>query len=388
MQRRDSRRRASRTPWRERDAAREAAWRASNCRARELRTEMAALASDLERMHSRSCARARAVDDVLVRARDARERERVLEATRSRRGAQRRRARRARSRACARARGDRARRRRAARSERIAPAICANASAALTAERDASTRTARHARSRQRARAARARADARGDRRAAEADARRARARRRPAARRQRSRRASSTSRAASAKTMANGLLQLEADLRSAENDEREAVAGGERHRTRLAEIEAELGMLVSQFAQNPGDRRRVSRRRGSLRATRPTRSSTICRGCAKSLRGSRPTSISTPRPSAKKLRERETFLRTQLDDLAKARETLLESIKEIEAAVTSAVQRDVRTSRDRVYRDVRQALPRRRRQDVADQSRESLRNRHRDLGAAARARS
>ncbi len=37
-----------------------------------------------------------------------------------------------------------------------------------------------------------------------------------------------------------------------AQNDEREAAGGGERHRTRLAEIEAELGMLVSQFAQNP----------------------------------------------------------------------------------------------------------------------------------------
>ncbi|HXO18278.1 MAG TPA: chromosome segregation protein SMC, partial [Candidatus Dormibacteraeota bacterium] len=44
----------------------------------------------------------------------------------------------------------------------------------------------------------------------------------------------------------------LESAVRGAEQEERDTAAGGERQRTRLAQVEAELGMLISQFAQNP----------------------------------------------------------------------------------------------------------------------------------------
>jgi chromosome segregation protein len=130
---------------------------------------------------------------------------------------------------------------------------------------------------------------------------------------------------------MANELLQLEADLRSAENAEREAVAGGERHRTRLAEIEAELGMLVSQFAQNPATEDecrdvedRYAQETGTVTDELPRLREELARLSANVNLNAE--------AEREELGERDTFLRTQLEDLAKARETLLESIKEIEA--------------------------------------------------------
>ena len=50
----------------------------------------------------------------------------------------------------------------------------------------------------------------------------------------------------------ANDLAQREADERIAHAEDREATSGGEGSRRRLAEIDAELGMLVQTFAQNP----------------------------------------------------------------------------------------------------------------------------------------
>ena len=55
-------------------------------------------------------------------------------------------------------------------------------------------------------------------------------------------------------------------------------------------------------------------------------------------------------------LTERERFLREQMDDLHRARETLLATIAEIEVVVPSAVQRDVRRGQARVQRDVRRS--------------------------------
>ncbi len=83
-------------------------------------------------------------------------------------------------------------------------------------------------------------------------------------------------------------------------------------------------------------------------------------------------------------LGERDTFLRTQLEDLAKARETLLESIKEIEAQSQAQFNETFEKVSTAFTRDVRQTLPRRRCEDVADQPRKSIRNRDRNLGAAA----
>jgi chromosome segregation protein len=123
---------------------------------------------------------------------------------------------------------------------------------------------------------------------------------------------------------------QLESDLRLAENEEREAEAGGERHRMRLAEIEAELGMLVSQFAQNPAtddECRDVSDRyeqeADSVAEDLPRLREELARLSA---------NVNLNAEAERdELAERDNFLRAQLDDLAKARETLLESIKEIE---------------------------------------------------------
>lgn len=129
----------------------------------------------------------------------------------------------------------------------------------------------------------------------------------------------------------ANALLQLEADLRSAENDEREAAAGGERHRTRLAEIEAELGMLVSQFAQNPATDDECHDVEGRFAQEPDAVMEELPRLREELARLSANVNLNAE-AEREELSERETFLRTQMADLAAARETLLQSIKEIEA--------------------------------------------------------
>ncbi|HTX60422.1 MAG TPA: chromosome segregation protein SMC, partial [Verrucomicrobiae bacterium] len=123
---------------------------------------------------------------------------------------------------------------------------------------------------------------------------------------------------------------QLESDLRIAQNEEREADAGGERHRMRLAEIEAELGMLVSQFAQNPASddecrdvEERFKDEDGSVVEDLPRLREELARLSANVNLNAE--------AEREELAEREAFLRAQLDDLARARETLLESIREIE---------------------------------------------------------
>jgi chromosome segregation protein len=131
--------------------------------------------------------------------------------------------------------------------------------------------------------------------------------------------------------TIANALLQLEADLRTAENEEREAVAGGERHRMRLAEIEAELGMLVSQFAQNPATDEECHDVEARYAQEPDTVIDDLPRLREELARLSANVNLNAE-AERDEVAERESFLRTQMEDLAKARETLLESIKEIEA--------------------------------------------------------
>ena len=124
--------------------------------------------------------------------------------------------------------------------------------------------------------------------------------------------------------------VALESDLRLAENEERETSAGGERHRMRLAEIEAELGMLVSQFAQNPAtdDECHDVEARYKDEGDEVVEDLPRLREELGRLQANVNLNAEAER---EELTERETFLRTQLEDLAKARETLLESIREIE---------------------------------------------------------
>jgi len=123
---------------------------------------------------------------------------------------------------------------------------------------------------------------------------------------------------------------KLESDLRIAQNEEREADAGGERFRTRLAEIEAELGMLVSGFAQNPATDEECAEVQARFAEEPDGVVEDLPRLREELARLSSNVNLNAE-AERDELAEREQFLRTQLDDLGKARETLLESIKEIE---------------------------------------------------------
>ncbi|MDQ2680834.1 MAG: chromosome segregation protein SMC, partial [Candidatus Eremiobacteraeota bacterium] len=124
-------------------------------------------------------------------------------------------------------------------------------------------------------------------------------------------------------------MTACEGELHAAELAEREAAAGGESHRTRLAEIEAELGMLVSQFAQNPATEAectdveaRYAEESDDVTVDLPRLREELARLSNVNLNAE---------ADRDELTERERFLREQLDDLAKARETLLAVIREIE---------------------------------------------------------
>jgi chromosome segregation protein len=128
----------------------------------------------------------------------------------------------------------------------------------------------------------------------------------------------------------ANDLAQREADERIAHAEDREATSGGEGSRRRLAEIDAELGMLVQTFAQNPAsdeEQRDVIERYTNepddvidelprLREELARLSSNVNLNAE---------------ADRDELVERERFLREQMADLQKARETLLATIAEIE---------------------------------------------------------
>jgi chromosome segregation protein len=123
---------------------------------------------------------------------------------------------------------------------------------------------------------------------------------------------------------------QHESEVHAAQLKERETAAGGERHRMRLAEVEAELGMLVSQFAQNPatGDEcadveNRYRDEPDSVVDELPRLRDELAR-----LQANVNLNAESERGE---VAEREQFLRAQMEDLSKARETLLESIREIE---------------------------------------------------------
>jgi chromosome segregation protein len=129
---------------------------------------------------------------------------------------------------------------------------------------------------------------------------------------------------------LVNSQSRLESDVHVAEQEERDATASGERQRVRQAEIEAELGMLVSQFAQNPAtdEECRDVEARYADAADSVTEELPRLREDLARLQSNLNLNAETER---NEVAEREAFLRAQLADLATARETLLESIREIE---------------------------------------------------------
>jgi chromosome segregation protein len=130
--------------------------------------------------------------------------------------------------------------------------------------------------------------------------------------------------------TLVDRQTQLESDVRMAENAERDANSGGESHRMRLAEIEAELGMLVSQFAQNPATDDECRDVEARYRDEPDGVVDDLPRLRDELGRLSANVNLNAE-AERQDVMEREGFLRAQLDDLTRARETLLESIREIE---------------------------------------------------------
>jgi len=156
---------------------------------------------------------------------------------------------------------------------------------------------------------------------------------------------------------MATQMLQLESDIRTAELEERDVQQGGESHRTRMAQIEAELGMLVSQFAQNPASdnecaavAERYKNETGDFAGELPRLRDELAR-----------LSVNVnlnAEADREDLAQRDAFLRTQLDDLRAARETLLEVIREIETT-TQAQFNETFEQVARAFADVyRQLFP------------------------------
>jgi len=127
----------------------------------------------------------------------------------------------------------------------------------------------------------------------------------------------------------------LESDLQLARVAEREAAQAGEGSRVRLAEIDAELGMLAAQFAQNPATadecadvEARYANETGDVTAELQRLREDLARLQNVNLNAEAEIS---------ELIERERFLKEQIDDLARARETLLASIHEIESSSQEA---------------------------------------------------
>ncbi|MEA2784823.1 MAG: chromosome segregation protein [Candidatus Eremiobacteraeota bacterium] len=130
----------------------------------------------------------------------------------------------------------------------------------------------------------------------------------------------------------ADEAAQREADERAAQTEDREATAAGESGRRRLAEIDAELGMLQQTFAQNPATRgeqddvlSRYADEPSEVVEELPRLREELVR-----LQANVNLNAEADRDE---LVERERFLREQMDDLHRARETLLATIAEIETS-------------------------------------------------------
>jgi chromosome segregation protein len=120
-----------------------------------------------------------------------------------------------------------------------------------------------------------------------------------------------------------------ESDLRLAQNAEREAAGASEGARLRLAEIDAELGMLAAQFAQNPATAQECAEVEARYAGQTGEFGAEIQR-LREDLARLQNVNLNAEAEIVE-LVERERFLKEQVDDLARARETLLASIREIE---------------------------------------------------------
>jgi chromosome segregation protein len=129
---------------------------------------------------------------------------------------------------------------------------------------------------------------------------------------------------------LASRQAQLESEARAAEQRERDTATAGESDRTRLAQLEAELGMLVSQFAQNPAGAEECADVEQRYREEPDTVVDELPRLRDELARLQANVNLNAE-TERNEVAERERFLRTQMEDLTQARETLLESIREIE---------------------------------------------------------
>jgi chromosome segregation protein len=130
----------------------------------------------------------------------------------------------------------------------------------------------------------------------------------------------------------ADEAAQREADERIAQSEDREASGAGELGRRRLAEIDAELGMLRQTFAQNPAtdaEQQDVFARY----AGEPTEIVDELPRLREELTRLQANVNLNAEADRDELTERERFLRAQMEDLYRARETLLATIAEIEAS-------------------------------------------------------
>jgi chromosome segregation protein len=130
----------------------------------------------------------------------------------------------------------------------------------------------------------------------------------------------------------ADDAAQREADERAAQSEDREATAAGESGRMRLAEIDAELGMLQQTFAQNPATSDEQADVLGRY-ADEPSEIVDELPRLREELVRLQANVNLNAEADRDELVERERFLREQMDDLHRARETLLATIAEIETS-------------------------------------------------------
>ncbi len=129
---------------------------------------------------------------------------------------------------------------------------------------------------------------------------------------------------------LADRAAQCEADERAAQYAERDATASGESSRRRIAQIDAELGMLVQAFAQNPATDDELTDVRTRYADEPDAIVEELPRLRDDAMRLAQNVNLNAEN-DREELAERERFLREQLADLDAARQTLLATIGEIE---------------------------------------------------------
>jgi chromosome segregation protein len=120
-----------------------------------------------------------------------------------------------------------------------------------------------------------------------------------------------------------------ETALREAQERERAASGRGDVVRLRLAEIDAELGMLAAQFAQNPATADECAEVEARYVSYDGDAAAEVLR-LREDLNRLSNVNLNADAERSE-VQERRTFLQTQLDDLSRARETLLDGVREIE---------------------------------------------------------